>query len=114
MTVEELIKDLELEIVAGERGVGRQIENGFCGDLLSDVMGNAPSGCVWITVQSHQNIVAVALLRDMAAIVIAGGFSPDKDTIERADQEGIPLLTWPDSAYDLAGKLNNLGIGGDR
>ena len=50
----------------------------------------------------------------MAAIVIAGGFSPDKETKEKADQEGIPLLAWPDSAYDLAGKIYNLGVGGEK
>ncbi|MFO7558598.1 MAG: DRTGG domain-containing protein [Desulfobacterales bacterium] len=114
MTVEELSKILGLDVVAGRSGLNRQVENGYCGDLLSDVMGNAPSGCIWLTIQGHQNIVAVALLREMAAIVISGGFSPDKETKEKADQEGIPLLTWPNSAYDLAGKIYNLGVGGEK
>ncbi len=114
MTVEELSKILGLDIVAGRNGLNRQVENGYCGDLLSDVMGNAPSGCIWLTIQSHQNIVAVAMLREMAAIVIAGGFGPDKETKEKADQEGIPLLAWSDSAYDLAGKIYNLGVGGEK
>jgi len=114
VTVEEVSKILGLEIVAGRTGLNRQVENGYCGDLLSDVMGNAPSGCIWLTIQSHQNIVAVAMLREMAAIVIAGGFSPDKETITKADQEGIPLLTWPDTAYELAGRIYNLGVGGEK
>jgi len=112
-SVEELARELGLEIVAGEKGSGRLIEDGYCGDLLSDVMGNAPPGCIWITIQGHQNIVAVALLREMAAIVIAGGFTPDNDTVLRADQEGIPLLRWPGSSYELAGKLHAIGIKGE-
>jgi len=108
--VETLISELGMEIAAGRQGIGRPVENGYCGDLLSDVMGNAPSGSVWITIQSHQNIVAVALLREMAAIVIAGGFTPDRDTVARANQEGIPILTWPGSSYELAGKLHEIGI----
>jgi predicted transcriptional regulator len=114
MSVEMLTSQLGLEIVAGKKGSDRLIEGGYCGDLLSDVMGNAPTGCVWITIQGHQNIIAVALLREMAAIVIASGFTPDNDTVERAEQEGIPLLTWSGSAYDLAGKLYSMGIGGEQ
>lgn len=114
ITVETLISELDLKIAAGSQGVGRSVENGYCGDLLSDVMGNAPPGSVWITIQSHLNIVAVALLREMAAIVIAGGFMPDEETIARADKEGVPILSWPGSSYELAGELYGLGIGGQR
>ena len=55
-------------------------------------MGNAPAGCAWMTVQGHQNIIAVAVLREMAAIVITGGQKPDAETIDKADQEGIPVF----------------------
>ena len=114
INVETLITELGLEIVAGNQGGDRPVENGYCGDLLSDVMGNAPPGSVWITIQSHLNIVAVALLREMAAIVVAGGFAPDEETIARAEKEGIPILRWPGSSYDLAGKLYAMGVGGQR
>jgi predicted transcriptional regulator len=82
----------------------------YCGDLLSDVMANAPIGCVWLTVQAHQNIVKVALLREMAAIVLTGGQAPDEETIERANQEGLPILMWPGSAYALAGQAHGAGV----
>ena len=114
INVETLITELDLKLVAGSQGIDRSVENGYCGDLLSDVMGNAPPGSVWITIQSHLNIIAVALLREMAAIVIAGGFAPDEETIARADKEGVPILTWPGFSYDLAGKLYGMGIGGQR
>lgn len=114
VSVEKLAIRLGLEIVAGKQGSDHLVEGGYCGDLLSDVMGNAPPGCVWITIQGHQNIIAVAVLREMAAIVIAGGFAPDDDTVERANQEGIPLLTTPGPAYDLIGKLYGMGIKGEQ
>ena len=74
-------------------------------------MGNAPVGCIWLTVQGHQNIVAVAVLREMAAIIISGGQRPDAETIHKADQEGIPILLWPDSSYRLAGRMYSVGVG---
>ena len=82
-----------------------------CGDLLSEIMGNAPEGCVWLTIQGHQNIVAVAVLRNMAAIIVTGGLTPDDETLEKANQEGIPILLWSDSAYQLAGRMFSMGIG---
>lgn len=111
MKVNDLSENVGLELAAGEKGLDRQVLCGYCGDLLSDVMGNAPEGCVWLTVQGHQNIVAVAVLREMAAIIITGGQIPDDVTKEKADEEGIPLLLWPGSSFDLAVKLHASGVG---
>jgi predicted transcriptional regulator len=111
MQVKELVEHLGLQVEAGANGLDREIRGGYCGDLLSEIMANAPEGCVWLTIQSHQNIVAVALLREMAAIIITGGHSPDDETLQKANQEEIPILLWPKSAYELAGRLYALGIG---
>ena len=110
MNVKEFVEHFNLYVAAGENELDRQIRGGYCGDLLSDVMANAPVGCIWFTVQAHQNIVKVAVLREMAAIVLTGGQSPDKETIQRADQEGMPILLWPDSAFDLAGQAYAAGL----
>jgi len=110
VTVKDLIEKFGLRAAAGEKGLGRLIKSGYCGDLLSDVMANAPEGCVWLTIQSHQNIIAVAVLREMACIVITGEHAPDTDTVGKADNEGIPLLLWPGSAYTLAGSIYSTGI----
>jgi len=110
MTVKDLIDKFGLQTAAGEKGLGRLIKSGYCGDLLSDVMANAPEGCVWLTIQSHQNIIAIAVLREMACIVITGKHTPDAETIGKAESEGIPLLLWPGSAYTLAGSIYLAGI----
>ncbi len=111
MLVKDLVEKFDLSIAAGKNGLDREIMDGYCGDLLSEIMGNAPAGCAWLTVQGHQNIVAVAVLREMAAIIITGGQQPDEETIEKADQEGIPILLWPNSSFSLAGRIFSAGIG---
>ncbi len=111
MRVKDLVEKFKIEVAGGQEGLDREITEGYCGDLLSEVMGNAPIGSVWMTVQGHQNIVAVAVLREMAAIIITGGQKPDAETIQKADQEGIPILQWPDSSFRLAGQLFSAGIG---
>ena len=111
MTVKDLVERFGLQVVAGEKGLDRQVEDGYSGDLLSEIMANAPEGCVWLTIQGHQNTVAVAVLREMAAIIITGGQSPDDETLQKANLENIPILLWPDSAYQLAGRLYAMGVG---
>ena len=111
MMVKDLVDKFDLAVTAGESGLDREVTDGYCGDLLSEIMGNAPTGCAWMTVQGHQNVVAVAVLREIAAIIITGGQTPDGDTIKKADQEGIPILLWPHSSFRLAGRLFSAGVG---
>ena len=110
MIVKDIVNRFKLEISAGKKGMDREVVGGHCGDLLSEVMGNASAGCVWLTVQGHQNIVAVASLREMAAIVITGGQTPDQETIQKADIENIPILLYPGPSFDLAGQLYESGV----
>ncbi|UCF91207.1 MAG: hypothetical protein JSW39_23500 [Desulfobacterales bacterium] len=110
MTVQDLVNRFNLYVAAGQQGLDRQVRGGYSGDLLSEVMANAPEGCVWLTVQGHQNIVAVAVLKQMAAIILTGGQTPDDETQQKANQEGIPLLLWSDSAFELAGLLHAAGV----
>ena len=111
MKVRDMQTRFGLEVAAGAAGLDREVSGGYCGDLLSDVMANAATGDAWLTIQCHQNIVAVALLREMAAIVLVNGRTPDEDTKTKAEEEGIPILLWPGSAYTLAGRLFEAGIG---
>jgi serine kinase of HPr protein (carbohydrate metabolism regulator) len=110
VNVKEFVDRFNLHVAAGQNALDRQIQGGYCGDLLSDVMANAPTGCIWLTVQTHQNIINVAVLHEMAAIVLTGGQTPDQETVDRADQEGVPLLMSPQSAYDLAGQAFAAGV----
>ena len=73
-------------------------------------MAHGREGQVWITIQTHPNIVAVAALAGLAAIVLAHGVRPEEDTVVRAEEEGMPLLLSAESAYVLAGKLYELGV----
>jgi predicted transcriptional regulator len=110
LTVKNLAERFGLKIAAGEKNFERSVKSGYCGDLLSDVMANASEGCAWLTIQSHQNIIAVAVLREMACIIITGGHVPDTETIGKAENEGIPILLWSGSAYNLAGMMYSAGI----
>ena len=81
---------------------------GYTGDLLSDVMGNAREGYIWITRQVHQNIVAVASLKELAGIILINSCQPAPDTLEKAEAEKIPVMVSSLPAFEISGQIYNL------
>jgi predicted transcriptional regulator len=114
MNVTEAVLRIEGTLVAGGAATERDIQGGYASDLLSDVMGNSREGDIWITMQKHVNTVAVAQLNNLAAIVLVNGRNPDPDTVTRADEIGIPIITTPLQAFDVAGILFGQGVRGRR
>lgn len=108
MDVSNLVSALGWSPFGTEPDLAREVTGGYAGDLLSDVMANSAAGTVWITRQVHQNIVAVASLKDHAAIIIVQGNMPDAETLARAAEEGIPLLGSPEGAFETVGRLHAL------
>lgn len=108
MKVRDIIKELNLEVCCGEEGLDRDVVGGYTSDLLSDVMGNSQEAQIWITIQTHKNIMAIASLKDLAAIVLVKGFKPDEDTVEQSKKEGIPILSTKEEAFEITGKIYSL------
>jgi len=80
--------------------------------LLSCVMAKARKGNVWVTLQSHLNVVAVASLLQLAAIIVTEGMPVDAATLQKAQEEGIPILTTPASTFTVVGRLVQMGVRG--
>ncbi|MEW6137952.1 MAG: DRTGG domain-containing protein [Thermodesulfobacteriota bacterium] len=110
MTLAEVVKALNLEVRAGNSELDREVTGGYASDLLSDVIAGATEGDLWITLQLHQNIVAVAFLNNLAGILIVGGREPDPDTLEKAEDQSVPIMVTPLKTYEVAGKLYEMGI----
>ena len=105
MKVSDILTWENTNLVAGVGGSENSLSGDYCSDLLSDVMGHANEGMVWITIQTHKNVVAIASLKDLACVVIAGNNKPSADLIEAANEEGIPVITTSLSAFEFGGRL---------
>ena len=105
MKVSDLVKEFNLKVFCGEEGLNNPVRGGYVSDLLSDVMGNAGEGDVWITLQTHQNVMAVASLKDLAAVIIVQDFEPGRETIQHSNEEGIPVLGTSARTFEISGKL---------
>jgi len=108
MTVRGVVEKLDLKIFSGENGLDNLVTGGYVSDLLSDVMGNANEGQIWVTLQTHKNIMAIASLKDLSAIIIVKGLNPEVDCIEKSNEEGIPILGTSDFTFEMSGKLFKL------
>ncbi len=86
------------------------ITNGYVGDLLSQVLASAKNESIWITIQSHLNIIGVAVMAGIPAVVICEGHNIPDEVIEKADEESISIFKSKDNSFELSGKLYESGI----
>lgn len=108
MKVSEIVEKLGLTVYSGRKGLNREITGGYVSDLLSDVMGNAKDGEIWITLQIHQNVMAIASLKDLAAVILVNGLEPQENTMRHSEDENIPILGSSLPTFELAGQLHQI------
>lgn len=103
MNLEDLLKKIDVTVI--NNFVNSEIVDGYTSDLLSDVIANAKAGSLWITLQTHKNIVAVATMKQIPAIIITSGRRPEKDVIDAANEESIVLISTNMNNFECSGKL---------
>lgn len=111
MKLSEMIKNLGMEAFTPSPG-DPEISGGYCSDMLSDVIANAEKDAVWITIQTHINVAAVAALKDLAAVIISSGRRPAEDTLETAAKKNVCILGTRSSSFDTVGALHAAGVRG--
>jgi len=108
MKLKEIIKKLQLKVLTGQDKLDVEVTGGYTSDLLSDVIANSNEGDLWITLQTHQNTIAVAKLKDLSGIIIVNDREPDEDTLGKAKEESVPILSSQEMAFEVSGKLYEL------
>ncbi len=110
MNLKSIIDALELRVTAGAERLEAEVTGGYASDLLSCAMAGAGKGNVWVTLQGHLNVVAVASLNELAAVIITEGKPVAAETASKAEEEAVVLLQTPLSSYQVIGKLWDLGV----
>lgn len=107
MTVEQLVKELNLETLALP-SPEREIDGAYAGDLLSWVMGRAESGCVWATIMTNLNVIAVASLADVAVTVVCEDSEISDEVIATAEAKEVNLVRTSMPMYEFCVSLSEL------
>lgn len=111
MSLNTIAQNLNLQLITSQKEFDK-IEPTACyaSDMLSCVMSGAPRQAIWITLQAHMNIVAVAALLELSAIIITENAPLDNHAIERANEKGVTIFTTPLTTFEVAGRLWEMGI----
>jgi predicted transcriptional regulator len=112
MTLREIVRKLDLTVVSESSGMDAGVPRGYASDLLSDVIANALKDDVWVTIQVHPNIIAVAVLKEIAGIIVAGGRKLQQDTVEAARKQNVALMASDLPVFEIAGRLHAMGVAG--
>ncbi len=108
MKLSKVVENLSLEVKTGKDNLQCNVTGVYISDLLSDVMANSKEGNIWITLQTHLNIVAVAGLKNLSGIIIVGNRQLQEDVLQKAEGEKITVMSTPLPAFEVAGKLYQL------
>ena len=114
MNLGEITRQLGLEVKVDGGRLNDEVRGGYASDLISDVIANAREGDLWVTLQTHQNTIAVASMKGLAGVVLVNGRQPEEDTLQKAKEENVPLLVCSLPAFELIGRLHQLGLSGIR
>ena len=110
MQMQKLVDELGLRVLVGADYLNNEVSGGYVADLLSCVIAGANVGNLWITLQTHVNIVAVASLKELAGIVVAEGSVVPPATLEKAEQQGLVVLSSPEPIYETVARLVSFGV----
>jgi predicted transcriptional regulator len=113
ISLKEVIEKLNVEPLTSNRSLDRQVISGYASDLLSCVIKGAKKEAIWVTLQSHLNVVAVASLLNLAGVIITEGVRPDQETLSKAENEGVVLMTTHKTTFTVVGELTSMGIKGE-
>ncbi|MFA5561288.1 MAG: hypothetical protein WDA00_01410 [Eubacteriales bacterium] len=109
MTVSELATALDARLLTAP-APDRKVNGAYAGDLLSWVMGRAAAGQAWVTIMTNINVVAVASLLELSAVILCDNALPEPAVLEAAEARGVNLLLSRQPVYELCGRLHRLGI----
>lgn len=112
MKLNEVIGEYGFMVYSPPQRPDVEVAHGYASDLLSDVIANAGENSVWVTMQTHVNIIAVAALKDVAAIVVVSNHKPSDDTIEMAKTKGVCVLGTGLTSFEVCGRLYAAGVKG--
>jgi hypothetical protein len=112
MRLNEIMDKFNLKALSGNEHLEIDVTRGYVSDLMSDVIAHGKEGDIWITYQTHVNVVAIALMKNMAGIILIQGRELIPAAAVKAEQEGLPVLSSSESAFELVGRLYQLGIPG--
>lgn len=110
MLMKEIVEALPLTVFSGKANLEKEVTGGIISDMLSDVMAQAKKGALWVTNQTHENVLAIVFFKSLAGVILPGGLQLDEHAAAKALEKNLPVLQTELSAFQVVGKLYEMGI----
>ncbi|MBN1482954.1 serine kinase [candidate division KSB1 bacterium] len=110
MLLKDIVEALQLTVFSGKTNLEKEVTGGIISDMLSDVMAQAKKGALWVTNQTHENVLAIVFFKSLAGVILPGGLQLDEQAAAKAIEKNLPVLQTELSAFQVVGKLYDLGI----
>lgn len=110
MKIRELLPLLEAKCLTPGAALEKEVRCGYTCDLLSWVMAHGEEGMAWVTVQTHMNVIAVAVLSEMACVILPENIHMEQESLDKAAAEGLCVLRSPLSGYEICGRMHAAGV----
>lgn len=104
LTTRKIFELIDAEILQGNFD-DKPVAGVYTSDLLSDVLANGRNATVLVTIQAHQNTIAVASIVGISLIIICNRRSIVDNMIEVAAQERIGVVRTSLSQFEVSGRL---------
>lgn len=112
MKLNTVVQCLNLKILSGKEQLEKDVKCGYVSDILSDVMAKSPKNALWITNQTHENILALVYFKGLSGIILPEGMSLELECLKKAKEKKIPVFSSHQPAFDIIGKLYEIGLRG--
>lgn len=108
MKLKDIVEHLNLKVINGPANLDMEVTGGYVGDLMSDVIANSKQGNLWVTIQVHQNIAAVAQLNELSGIIIVNNRQVEVETLKKTEKMKLPIMVTELPAFEIVGQLYQL------
>jgi hypothetical protein len=110
--LDEIRRILEAEVVSGGYDGSVEAQAGCGADLLSDVLAFTHSGSLLLTGLVNPQVMVTAEVAGIVAVVFVRGKHPPPETVRRAEERGVPLMSTHYTMFEACGRLYAAGLVG--
>ncbi len=106
MDISDLVREVDGKILTEGSSISSiKIENVYICDLLSWVLSHAKKGDAWITVLTNVNVPAVAMMTDVACVIIPENIEVEELTLKKANENGIIIISSQYSSFEISKRI---------
>jgi predicted transcriptional regulator len=110
MKLAEIVNIIDGTVFNSNQNLEMEIKGGCGADLMSDVLASVQPDAILLTGLCNPQVVRTAQMADVQAIIFVRGKQPNKETIQLAEQEEMPLISSPYGMFELCGRLYQAGL----